>query len=571
MTSSNITSSLSTVTPFASVLETNYVPSKQELNELMLIIHDPEEEIKNIDEEMSRLQTRRDELQQFVDQHRRLRSPSRRLPGDIWGEIFVHCLPDKHMPVRSTAEAPLLLTMICRSWRDIALRTPRLWNSLHLILPNPSTAIERDGIVEVLASREKGLKLWLERSGTLPLNLSLAMDDPLGRVGFAAEIYADCIGTIANHCTRWKSLFLSHVIPSAVKQFHRLSPENLPLLETFRDVGLPFDWDISLGQSRRELLQAVGNSPSLRKLHITVRAVTDFNLPIRWGNLRQLQVQASIDLPDCVSLVQKVVESCPILLECFFSFSLTSSDQFQPSSVLACRGEWNHLRQLRIGFRGRVDQTFYSAVLNIFESITTPVLTHLSLSFQTYGADDFGDGYPRDSDLPFHSLITRSRCSLKSLDLFIPLGAGLKKILNELPSLTTLSLSSPAWDPLSDTNEPITSQLEPVLQTLMSSEGESGPYPNIERLVFRHYPPQQAFALVDLIESRARSTRLRSLTVEFGQVSSNKLSNLVKSALTSVENKQLGVKIEWNYKEPARTCFDGPHVFVPPSHDRFVL
>ncbi|KAK1227657.1 hypothetical protein PQX77_009332, partial [Marasmius sp. AFHP31] len=73
---------------FANVLHTNYVPSAKELGELEDLVLEPKERMKRVDEEIHRLQTEQDELQQFVDDHNALRSPFRRLPADIWGEIF---------------------------------------------------------------------------------------------------------------------------------------------------------------------------------------------------------------------------------------------------------------------------------------------------------------------------------------------------------------------------------------------------------------------------------------------------------------------------------------------------
>ncbi|KAJ7181106.1 hypothetical protein C8R46DRAFT_828947, partial [Mycena filopes] len=48
------------------------------------------------------------------------------IPFEITAVIFVHCLPDT--PARpSSTMAPILLTRICRQWRDIAGSTPKLW------------------------------------------------------------------------------------------------------------------------------------------------------------------------------------------------------------------------------------------------------------------------------------------------------------------------------------------------------------------------------------------------------------------------------------------------------------
>ncbi|KAJ6477211.1 hypothetical protein DFH09DRAFT_1467853, partial [Mycena vulgaris] len=51
------------------------------------------------------------------------------LPNELTATIFVHCLPD-HGRVRPSAEtAPLLISQVCRHWRDIALGTGDLWSS----------------------------------------------------------------------------------------------------------------------------------------------------------------------------------------------------------------------------------------------------------------------------------------------------------------------------------------------------------------------------------------------------------------------------------------------------------
>ncbi|KAJ7982993.1 hypothetical protein DFH06DRAFT_904033, partial [Mycena polygramma] len=64
-----------------------------------------------------------------------------RLPVEVNSEIFIHCLPSgpegfdsikyDRMKPRSR-NAPLLLLQICRTWRDIALGTPRLWSTVKL-------------------------------------------------------------------------------------------------------------------------------------------------------------------------------------------------------------------------------------------------------------------------------------------------------------------------------------------------------------------------------------------------------------------------------------------------------
>ncbi|KAK1219101.1 hypothetical protein PQX77_018185 [Marasmius sp. AFHP31] len=559
-------SSLSS-TRFSDVFHTNYVPSKEETDEIRSIIRDPEEEIRRIDEEISRLQERRDKLQHFVARHRELLSPFRRLPGEIWGEVFVRCLPDRHLPRCRMSQAPLILTVICRSWRDIALRTPRLWNALHMTLPSPSVAFEGEDLVSLLKSRKEGLGLWLERSGTLPLDISLAMDIPIDAVGSKAENYVDCIGRIAECRTRWRSLSLVDIAPSAVHQADGLSPEDLPLLEAFNDIGHRNRRLFSHTRSQPTFFHTVGNSPSLRKLRTNIYSQADFDLPLRWRHLRVLEIQVDIGLPDCPSLVQKMAESCPLLVDCILLLNSPMNDQPQSNILVTRPRDWNHLRGLAITFHNYVDETSQLAVFNVFESITTPVLTHLSVTLFSYG-----DGLDRSSDLPFRNLITRSQCNLESLELQMPYGAGLQETLDDLTSLVTLSLSHAKLSFSYGDDDPTSLHLDPIVTTtLMASEGPVR-CPNIERLILQGYHPLRASALADLIETRARFTKLKSLTVDFGVIRSQKTYESVTSALMSVESKQLGVTVEWRNKNTFVSSAERYYAHFPGAdYDSFIL
>ncbi|KIM92124.1 hypothetical protein PILCRDRAFT_231 [Piloderma croceum F 1598] len=52
------------------------------------------------------------------------------IPTELITEIFLYCLPDEIYIDPHIREAPLLLGQICRSWRSIALHTPKLWSSV---------------------------------------------------------------------------------------------------------------------------------------------------------------------------------------------------------------------------------------------------------------------------------------------------------------------------------------------------------------------------------------------------------------------------------------------------------
>ncbi|KAJ7140755.1 hypothetical protein C8R44DRAFT_530102, partial [Mycena epipterygia] len=49
------------------------------------------------------------------------------LPDDITSRIFVECLPTHGRVRPSPRNAPLILSQICRQWREIALSISDLW------------------------------------------------------------------------------------------------------------------------------------------------------------------------------------------------------------------------------------------------------------------------------------------------------------------------------------------------------------------------------------------------------------------------------------------------------------
>ncbi|KAF9265532.1 hypothetical protein L218DRAFT_898335, partial [Marasmius fiardii PR-910] len=167
---------LSFRSPFAHVLGTNHAPSTEhEIQSIQSFLLEPQRkldvlnhQITQLEETLSKLKTERESLQKYVVQHRALLTPFRRLPDELISEIFVQCL-DLY-PVRSTKHAPLLLTTICKSWRRVALKTPHLWCSIHLSIPEvpkfPGGPLVKD--------RMLGAERWLERSGSVPLSISLS-------------------------------------------------------------------------------------------------------------------------------------------------------------------------------------------------------------------------------------------------------------------------------------------------------------------------------------------------------------------------------------------------------------
>ncbi|KAJ7780908.1 hypothetical protein B0H16DRAFT_1710167 [Mycena metata] len=113
------------------------------------------------------------------------------LPVEITTEIF-HRLPLKVASYSgsglSSYVAPVSLTAVCRSWRGIALSTPKLWSTMEILFDGvPPTVIAEPGMVELSIHR------WLGRSGECPLSLTFILHDnrfPLSRLRTIVHQYA---------------------------------------------------------------------------------------------------------------------------------------------------------------------------------------------------------------------------------------------------------------------------------------------------------------------------------------------------------------------------------------------
>jgi hypothetical protein len=117
------------------------------------------DKIKNIHQQLLQ---KKDSIIQSMNLHRGLSSALWRLPSEILSLIFIRCLPDTEHLLPSSKLAPMLLTRICRKWREVAVGMPSLWCRVIVDIDDDDckrTAFCHDA--------------WLERSRNRPLSLAL--------------------------------------------------------------------------------------------------------------------------------------------------------------------------------------------------------------------------------------------------------------------------------------------------------------------------------------------------------------------------------------------------------------
>ncbi|KAF8213948.1 hypothetical protein K438DRAFT_2009070 [Mycena galopus ATCC 62051] len=94
--------------------------------------------------------------------------PVSTLPTEITAEIFLSCLVifDPFSIPHYRTPLPILLTSVCRAWRDIALITPMLWSTLRVQFDRISGSVaSNSGFIEGFIDQ------WLTCAGNLPLSL----------------------------------------------------------------------------------------------------------------------------------------------------------------------------------------------------------------------------------------------------------------------------------------------------------------------------------------------------------------------------------------------------------------
>ncbi|KAJ7486623.1 hypothetical protein FB451DRAFT_1126873 [Mycena latifolia] len=327
--------------PFQSILHTNTVPSDADCQTIRDFLTEPRKELADLSAEISRMQKLIEELTQkqsalddFINAHLAMVSPARRLPGDIVRAIFVACLPSHRNPVITSDESPLLLCQICSTWRCLALSTPRLWAAVHVVLPQqPKLQV----LADILAS-------WLERSGGLPLSISVVLSQTWKFEDDALPL----LTRLVPFCRRWQHIQFALSHHNSFAAFKDLCPDDVPMLESMsiRGIEQRFYWEGPTSDTPVESYKRLSflNSPSLWSVSIP-SGRDSHKLPLPWTHLRSLTIDGPISCDNAITFLRQ----CWALENCVFSLNTGNhtNDDEKPISL-------PHLRHLSLSTSLRV-------------------------------------------------------------------------------------------------------------------------------------------------------------------------------------------------------------------------
>ncbi|KAJ7754824.1 hypothetical protein B0H16DRAFT_1541941 [Mycena metata] len=260
------------------------------------------------------------------------------LPAEIISEIFGHFLPvyPKRPPIIGLL-SPFTLSQICRTWREIAHSTPRLWRAVD-ISPSSTSPLERQLHLA---------KLMLARSGSCLLSVSINSTD--GQTPSVVEV-------LAPH--RWEHLKLG----VSLRNFDSIKT-TLSSLQTLMLSRNGLD-----DQGPPIFLAA----PLLRKVTLAGTFFRFFNdwrsMLIPWSQLLVLTID-DIEVYDCAF----VLGSAPNLVFCRFRI-----ETFDPSQNVISLAHCQSLETLvlRTGF----PSPNWDLVAGLRNILTLPALRELQVA-----------------------------------------------------------------------------------------------------------------------------------------------------------------------------------------------
>ena len=257
------------------LLNTNSTPSQEQRNNLQNFVLQLDEAILNTDGDISStneqiiamqakvliLQTRRTQLVQQRRCYSSLLSPVRCLPIEIFGEIFFYATRDHPRHV-------LILSAVCRLWRDAALSTPILWSTLEL--GRHTTKHNMDNHVDS----------WIERAHSYPLSLVIKKQDDIW-----SRLDPVCNGLTLITVHQWKSITLDSDDTSILSILKELKFSNLEMLESF-SLATRFRSNSDL-----TIPDALQYAPKLKTLSLYIMDCVAFDtLPFPWRQLTSLTI-----------------------------------------------------------------------------------------------------------------------------------------------------------------------------------------------------------------------------------------------------------------------------------------
>ncbi|KAL5480657.1 hypothetical protein ACEPAI_9597 [Sanghuangporus weigelae] len=311
--------------------------------------------------------------------------PIDKLPFEVLAAIFSWCCPTFNDHYRGTPLSPVMLSHVCRSWRQATIDTPSLWTYLNL-----TVAYSSIGGMEKACDQ---LRLWVEKSNNCPLLVEVEFVESSQRWP-AANVFYDMKRLINVAQTYKPSLISEGMELRAALDATSVSP---PPPGNCPQAMEQYTWAKAGVRPDRPLRGSV-------QIHANRLSEIMFGLEGHYTIGKHL---IHLDLRDPEDEIRLSVEECQIALSDFPDLEFCalrigeSTDEVAEPLVL-----WR-LRTLSLAWSDRVE------VGGLLDSITAPSLSELELRGPLFPREF----YPGNRWTHLPELLRRSSPSLKLLTL----------------------------------------------------------------------------------------------------------------------------------------------------------
>ncbi|KAK7448878.1 hypothetical protein VKT23_013610 [Stygiomarasmius scandens] len=451
-------------------------PSDAKVSQVQQQIHDARSLIDQCDLEIGRLRStislleeQKKRITRRIDEYHALISPVRKIPVEIWTEIFSIFLEDScnlHITYYKISLPTLRLSHVCGFWRTIVMSTPKLWSNLDVNIMHG-----RDEMVEAVS-------FYLDRSKTAPLCLKLTALTKYGH-----EVYPDRFGSrswqafklLLDVHTRWfkvKLNFRWQVLNDREIEGH------LKTMSTYCNILQSFSitmGDTSSPEPCPHLFRLLERAPQLQSFSSNY---FDKSFTLSFYNLVDISVGSLLaeDMLFYLSICPKLERA---------DFAVVNFNRHANARPV-CH---TRLCSLKCFFESDI------AIADTFMGLTLPALSRLELSTR---------GNQRENRTSLQDLLLRSRCPLKYLNLdsdTFTCDQELAEILSLTPKLTHLEL------------DPYHGLTTASFQSLTLEDGKLPLLPQLESFHSQLYPPfPEPEAILLMVKSRGQNKRLESFT-----------------------------------------------------------
>ena len=214
-----------------------------------------------------------------LDLCHRILSPLRRLPPEILGEIFLTCKDEASENPQKILrrQPPSVLSQVCRSWRQVAINLPRLWDTFRVDY-KPTTTFNPLSDHPLPLSRV--IDIWAHRSKPLPMNIAIHSNHQFSG---SRSMHPSLVTSLRNLSHRIRKLDIQTGLKSVLEPIFSLPAAEFPALESLQLCATEFGvWNSPI--------TAFGASPKLRKVTLNIRPAHPFRIFLPWPQITHLDM-----------------------------------------------------------------------------------------------------------------------------------------------------------------------------------------------------------------------------------------------------------------------------------------